>query len=195
MLNRRLFTTFTLLLLGFFAIFFTYRQYSYGPLFMARVVGRDLQLVVDTLTTIDDNCSILSFDSEQNRLDFFTVKSFIGSEVGPLNLAYSTMWQGPYLQDNPQVQGREYQAIKTKEGVFVIPGDGVKLPGEYVVDGRALLQTGEAMATLTSKGGPLHYHGISFAQKLPFQIGDWPAPEMMKASDEIEGLVEALPFS
>ena len=195
MLNRRLFTTFTLLLLGFFAIFFTYRQYSHGPIFMARVIGRDMQQVVEALTTIDENCSILSFDSDQNRLDFFTVKSFIGSEVGPLNLAYEAMWQGPYLQDNPQVQGKEYQAIKTKEGVFVIPGDGVRLPNEYVVDGQALLQKGEPMAVLTAEGGSLHYEGISFAQKLPFQIGDWPAPAMMKASDEIEEMVEGLPFT
>ncbi len=195
MLSKRIFTVVALALLGFFVSFFIYRQYSHAPLFMARVVGRDMQLVVETLTKIDTECSILSFDSDQNKLDFFTVKEFIGSEVGPLNLAYPKMWQGPYLHDNPQVQSKEYQAIKTKEGVFVIPGDGVMLPSEYVVDGRTLLQQGEAMAVLTGKGGPLHYEGISFAAKLPFAIGDWPAPDMMKASDEIEGLLEAIPFS
>ena len=191
--DRSIFPILSVLALGFFATFFIYRQYSSGPRFVAKIVAQDINLVIDTLTKIDEQCSILSFDGAQNKIDFFTVKEFIGSEVGSLNLAYPQMWQGPYLHDNPQVQGKEYQVIKTAEGLFVVPGDGVTLPNEYVVNGRALIE--KSMSTLAVEGGDLYFDGISFAKKLPFAIGDWPASGMVKAGKDVEELVEALPFT
>ena len=61
------------------------------------------------------------------------VKSFEGSEVGSLNLAYPKKWQGPYLGDNPTFQGKAYQIIRTKNGYFVTPGDGIMLPNGLVI--------------------------------------------------------------
>ena len=191
--DRLVFPILSVLALSAFASFFIYRQFSSGPRFVARIVHRDIELVVNTLAKIDEQCSILSFDGDQNKLDFFTVKEFTGSEVGSLHLAHPQMWQGPYLHDNPQIQGKEYQFCKTREGLFVVPGDGVNLPNEYVVDGRALRD--KFMGELTAKGGHLHFDGLSFAKKLPFRIGDWPAPGMVKAAKDIEEMAEALPFS
>jgi len=58
---------------------------------------------------IDKTCSIIDFDYQKNPINFLNVTSFVGSEVGPMNLAYPEKWEGPYLKDNPTIQEKEYQ--------------------------------------------------------------------------------------
>jgi len=89
-----------------------------------------LQTVFDN---INQSCQILSFDRQKNPIDFLTVKSFVGSEVGPMNLAYPKRWQGPYVQDNPDIKGIYYQVVVTDHGHFITPGDGVTLSDGKVI--------------------------------------------------------------
>ncbi len=94
----------------------------------------DDYLIINTVTqlgcifdTIDATAGISSFEHDKNNIDFLTVKSFIGSEVGSMNLVHPKKWKGPYLSDNPTMQEKLYQIVKTKDGYWIMPGDGVKL--------------------------------------------------------------------
>ena len=82
---------------------------------------------------IDSTCGIIDFEYEKNWINFLNVGTFLGSEVGPMNLRNSRNWEGPYLRDNPTIQEKEYQIVKVREGYAVMPGVGVRLSNGAVV--------------------------------------------------------------
>ena len=82
---------------------------------------------------IDATAGILSFEHDTNHINFLTVKSFVGSEVGPMNLKYPDKWQGPYLEDNPTLQEQPYQIAKAADGYYILPGHGVRLSSGNVI--------------------------------------------------------------
>lgn len=96
-------------------------------------IVRDLNKLVHMLETIDNSCGIIDFDHQKNSINFLNVISFVGSEVGSMNLRYPDKWEGPYLNDNPTIQHKEYQVVSTRYGYFITPGDGVVLPNGKVV--------------------------------------------------------------
>jgi hypothetical protein len=97
------------------------------------VVVEDVQHLQQIFKKINDRCGIINFDYQKNLIDFLTVKSFVSSEIGTMNLAYANNWEGPYVQDNPEIEGKYYQIIKTIKGYFITPGDGVKLANGKVI--------------------------------------------------------------
>lgn len=126
------------------------------------------ELIADHIATlatifnkIDQECTILGFEHQKNYIDFLTVQSFVGSEVGAMNLKYPQKWKGPYLDDNPTIQEQYYQIVRTKFGYFIVPGDGVALARGVVIgkdilfkdetDIQALITTG----ILAKDGKPL----------------------------------------
>lgn len=76
---------------------------------------------------IDTECGILGFDHDKNYIDFLTVKSFVSSEIGAMNLISPEKWQGPYVHDNLTVQTKKYEIVRTKNGYYIVPGTGVQL--------------------------------------------------------------------
>lgn len=92
------------------------------------MIVQDVQSIARAIERIHQDCTILSIDYKKNVIDFLNVVTFSGSEVGPLNLLYPDRWKGPYLQDNPTIEGREYLLIQSKDGYYVVPGEGVRLP-------------------------------------------------------------------
>ncbi|HRN77644.1 MAG TPA: hypothetical protein PLU71_00220 [Candidatus Dependentiae bacterium] len=92
------------------------------------LIAADVAQLKGIFERIHKTCRILSFDYQKNPINFLNVVAFKSSEVGPMNLVYPKKWEGPYLNDNPAVQGIEYQIVHTNDGYFITPGEGVVLP-------------------------------------------------------------------
>lgn len=114
-------------LIAIFNTFMTSKEYT------AEIINKDIKKIAVAIEKIEKDCKILNFASKKNVINFLNVKAFVGSEVGPVNLKHPEKWQGPYLQDNPTLQGIEYLLVVTKKGYFVTPGEGVKLPNGKVI--------------------------------------------------------------
>ncbi|HBR70208.1 TPA: hypothetical protein DIC20_02715 [Candidatus Dependentiae bacterium] len=125
----------------------------------SRIIGRHVEEMGQVFELINEKCGILDFEHDVNYVDFLTVGSFVGSEVGAMNLRNPQEWGGPYLQDNPTIQTKYYEIIRTNKGYFLVPGNGVKLSNGMVVgkdlifdketDINALIEDG----TLLNKAG------------------------------------------
>lgn len=114
-------------IIAIFNTFVSTRQYE------GDIIERDIIRLADALRQVEKDCKIISFEAQKNSINFLNVKSFEGSQVGPLNLKHPDRWKGPYLDHNPSMQSIEYQLVRTKKGYFVAPGDGVKLPNGKVI--------------------------------------------------------------
>jgi hypothetical protein len=137
-----------------------YRYYQ-----TAQVVGD--QIIVDHVgqleqifKKIDATCQIIGFEHEKSYVDFLTVRSFVGSEVGAMNLAHAEKWEGPYLQDNPTIYEKQYLIVDTPKGYYLVPGDGVVLSNGKII-GKDLIFNRETNfeALLTDPSAPLMFEG------------------------------------
>lgn len=130
------------------------------------LIADDVAKLAYIFKRIDQTCSIIDFDYQKNNINFLNVGSFTGSEVGPMNLTYPEKWEGPYLDDNPTMQDKEYQVVYTKKGYFVVPGDGVKLPNGNVVGVDIILDEDADIATLMRDKNGLTFQGKALAAPL-----------------------------
>ena len=113
--------------IAIFNTFVSTREYA------GDIIERDVTRLVDALKQIERDCKIISSEAQKNSINFLNVKSFSGSQVGPINLKHPDRWKGPYLDRNPSIQSKEYMLVRTKKGYFVTPGEGVKLPNGKVI--------------------------------------------------------------
>ncbi len=97
------------------------------------IISQEVKRLSGIFQSIQQRCKIIGFDNQQNRINFLNVEKFVGSEVGPMNLQYPEKWEGPYLKDNPTIQTKEFMVVRTKQGYFVTPGNGVRLPSGKVI--------------------------------------------------------------
>ncbi|HEX2977746.1 MAG TPA: hypothetical protein VHO47_01360 [Candidatus Babeliales bacterium] len=114
-------------------------------------------------TKINDDAGIMDFDHQKNYIDFLNVKSFSGSEVGSMNLAYPDKWQGPYLKENPTVQEQNYQVVRTKKGFFIVPGNGVKLSNGKVIGKDIVLDENADIPAMMADEKMLNFKGKALA--------------------------------
>lgn len=114
---------------------------------------------------IDKECQIIGFEQEKNVIDFLTVKAFVGSEVGAMNLAYPSGWQGPYLKDNPTVQEKPYVVLVGKKGWYIAPGDGVVLANGKVLGKDILITAQSDIDALVNDSEGLQYNGQTMVRK------------------------------
>jgi hypothetical protein len=135
------------------------------------IIAQDIQELADIFERIDKTAGILSFDYQKNNINFLNIKKdgFVGSEVGPLNLVHPEKWEGPYVQDNPTVQGKEYQVVRTKTGYFIVPGEGVTLPNQKVMGKDIIIDESTAVMPMMHEEGLLRYRGKALAA--PIHIG------------------------
>ena len=112
---------------------------------------------------IDQRCRITDFDHNKNYIDFLNVKSFVGSGVGAMDLAFPDQWEGPYLQENPTIQGKKYMIVKTKKGYFIVPGDGVKLANGKTMGHDIVIHNDTNIEALTHDPHGLSYEGQALA--------------------------------
>jgi len=97
------------------------------------VVVEEIQTLKKVFSQIHKDCYIKNFEHTRNYIDFLNVISFVGSRVGAMNLAYPKNWKGPYLKNNPTIQEKFYVLLKTKQGYFIVPGNGVRLSNGQII--------------------------------------------------------------
>jgi hypothetical protein len=128
------------------------------------------------------------------------VKSFEGSQVGPLVLAYPAKWEGPYLSVNPTIQDKFYEIMRVKGGVFVLPGTGVTLPNGKVIGKDFQINKRTDVEMMLEKDGLLRYGDKVLAGKLLFKVGDWDSwhlnQETVESLDRmLKEFHEAMPYT
>jgi len=193
------FVTFSASLLTALSLLFLVRVFMSRTEVIATAIKEDLTTIEQCLERIDKECNILSIRVDNAMIDFLTVEKFVGSAVGCLNLAYPAKWKGPYLKQNPTLRERPYEIIKTKQGYFLIPGKGVKLPSGLVM-GKDLTITFESnMTALLAAGGHLNFKGLVLAKRLKFIVGDWDSPfkqdSFEKVSSVLKEFHDAMPYA
>ena len=186
-----------IVLLGLFLFKVVYHRAYY----LSSVIEQDIVRIAKILGDVDKNCTVLSVQGERVPINFLTVKSFVGSNVGGLNLAYPQRWQGPYLEVNPTHQQRFYDIVQTSEGFFVVPGEGVQLPNGFIMGKDIHIGYDTSVKKLLSQGGGLHYQGSVFGLQLSFKTGVWDAKVGAKRStiDKLNFFIsefnQAMPFT
>lgn len=134
--------------------------------FSGEAMVSDIALLAGVFEQINKDCTILSFDTQKNPINFLTVGSFAGSEVGSMNLARPERWRGPYLNDNLAMQGIEYQVVRVDAGYFIVPGEGVTLPNGQVVGKDLKLDEKADIAALSQEGGALNFKGKALSAQI-----------------------------
>jgi hypothetical protein len=129
------------------------------------IIADDIARLDAIFEKINETCTIINFEHQKNYIDFLTIKSFVGSEVGPMNLAYPDKWEGPYLDDNPTMQEKYYQVVHTKHGYFIVPGPGVRLTNGKVI-GKDITFDEDADIPSMIKNGLLQFQGRPLASKI-----------------------------
>jgi hypothetical protein len=151
-------------------LFITILNFYYRPKeYTAKLIVKDLAVLQAIFKKIDDRCKILGFDYQKNPINFLNIQTFKGSEVGSMNLTYPAQWQGPYVPENLRMQGKEYQVVKTKAGLFIVPGDGVQLPNGLIVGKDIILNEKTDMSELIKSEKGFIYKGHVLA--VPLAVG------------------------
>lgn len=197
---KQLFPFLSATILALFLFIFVLRTIYTRPYLVASIMEDDLQLIALALDKIDSRCDILSVENDRADINFLNVKQFSGSRVGPLNLAHSEDWEGPYLQTNPTMQGKFYELMRAKDGLFIVPGAGVKLPNGLIVGKDIKFDSEKNLGTLLLQDRPLNYGGRKLAYKIQFKIGDWTLfskkeHTVNKVGRLIKEFNEAMPFT
>lgn len=196
---KRYFPIFSATVLGLLVIFFVLQVLHKKPYFVSGVIAQDLKRIVVALEEIDRHCNILSIAHTKSYIDFLQVEKFRSSEIGSLNLAHPKNWKGPYLDDTPEFQGKPYQMVQAKDGIFVLPADDCTLPNGIVIDKDFRISKDLVMSEMLKKGGKLNHKGVPLAAKISFKVGDVVrtiSPETMeKISKDLQEFNEAMPFA
>jgi hypothetical protein len=135
------------------------------------IITQEVKRLADIFQTIHEQCTISGFDNQQNIINFLNVEQFTGSEVGPMNLVRPEKWQGPYVDDNPTIQSKEFMVVKTDSGLFITPGNGVRLPNGKVVGKDIVLSKDADIAAMMQDSNALHFKDKALAQKLTLSSG------------------------
>ncbi len=143
-------------------------------------ISGDIAHLVSIFKKIDKDCGILSFDYQKNPIDFLTVTKFVSSEIGSMNLAYPQNWKGPYVDDNPEMQAKMYQVVRTKQGYFITPGDGVKLPNGKVIGKDIILDENADIFSMMGNQNELLYKDKALAAPLTLSKGKVLTPVQME---------------
>ena len=181
--DTKVFPIFSLCVLAAILGFFVYKYVQNKPFHKARTIIIDLEVLARVLHVIDESCSILSVKYDHTKIDFLNTVAFEGSEIGGLNLAYPRQWKKSFLKDNPTVEGIEYELVRAKDGFYVMPGQGLRLPNDLVMGKDIIIDRSVAVMPLLKEGGPLFYQNMPLAKKIDFIIGDWPSPKERQEKD------------
>mgnify|MGYP000111892724 CR=1 FL=1 len=130
------------------------------------IITQEVRRLADIFHKIDKQCKILGFDNQQNIINFLNVGTFTGSEVGPMNLGRPEKWEGPYVDDNPTIQSKEFMVVVTDKGTFITPGNGVRLANGKVIGKDIVLSKDADIFAMAQDPELLQYKGRACAQKL-----------------------------
>lgn len=137
-----------------------------SKLIVNQMIADQIEQLVGVFKRIDKNCKIISFEHERNYIDFLNVKSFVGSEIGAMNLTYPEGWEGPYLADNPTILEKYYVVIITPKGWFIAPDDGVQLANGKIIGTDIKLDKNTNFDELIHDPQTLSFNGRPLAAKI-----------------------------
>lgn len=157
-----LFTVALFALLFLISVVYLLKQ---ARVFSDQLIVQDVVRLADVFKSIDEHCKIVSFDYQKNNIDFLNVEKFSGSEIGSMNLMLPDRWKGPYM-NNPAVQGRVYQVVRTRKGYFIVPGDGVRLSSGKIIGKDIVLNEAADISALSTSGNVLTYQDKPLAYPL-----------------------------
>ncbi len=175
--KRAIFPILTVLLFIMLIGVFVFRLFYQVRVGTDLIISQEVQQLVEIFKRIDKKCKIIDFDYQQNHINFLNVKSFEGSEVGSMNLAYPKQWEGPYLSDNPTIQEKEYMIVRTKKGYFVTPGQDVRLGNGRVIGKDIILNENADILAMMHDENALMFKGKALAAPLP--VGSSTAREVL----------------
>jgi len=146
-----------------------------------KVIVQHLKQLAGTFGEIDRTCRIIDFDHDKNYIDFLNVKSFAGSEVGAMNLMHPDKWNGPYVEANLTVQEKPYMIVKTRQGWYITPADGVRLSNGKVIGKDLVISYETDIDSLLRDPNGLWYKGGPLAVPLKFGV----RPEATQVAEEL----------
>lgn len=185
----------TLLALFVFKIVY---QRSY---YLSTVIEQDVTRIAKVLARVDKECSILKIKSGRTAINFLNVKDFVGPCVGGMHLAYPKKWSGPYLSVNPTYQQQFYELVQTYEGLFIIPGYGIKLPNGLVMGKDVVINFDTSLLKMLAVGGVLNDGKGVFGLQLNSRAGIWdpkinpPKESLDKVNNLLKEFNQAMPFT
>lgn len=148
---------------GMFILFFSLAFFTIGQQ-TEQIISDQIKDLSNIFEKINKYSVILNIEEDKAPINFLNVKSFAGSEIGPLNLKYPDKWQGPYLFDNPTIKGKFYQIVKAKNGYYIVPGDGVKINNKII--GKDIIINKDTNIKELIKNGDLSFRGQALAAKI-----------------------------
>jgi hypothetical protein len=132
-------------------------------------IAHDVETLRAFFRRIDESCTIVGFNLEKTPINFLTVQSFVGPEVGSMRLAYPHNWQGPYVQSNITLQGKYYAVLATQQGYYIVPGDGVRLSDGRVIGKDVHITSTTPLDSLIGCQGSLIHQGIPLVAHIPLK--------------------------
>lgn len=142
------------------------------------LIVQDVQKLQQIFQEIDKDCKIIGFEHTKNHIDFLTVKEFVGSQVGSMNLTYPRNWKGPYLQRTPAVNEQQYIILKTSKGHYIVPGDGVALANGTMIGKDFVLDQNSDVDSLLQRNDRLKSSQGALAAKI--EIGVKPMQKVLQ---------------
>lgn len=132
--QRNLFSI--ILAVAFFLIFFfvVIKFINQAKKANDELIAEHILQLNDIFNQINRTCKISGFSSKRDYIDFLTVKKFEGNMIGSMILLEPKKWDGPYLNNNLTIEGKEYQIVRAKKGYYIVPGEGVVLANGQIIN-------------------------------------------------------------
>jgi hypothetical protein len=132
------------------------------------VLAQDVARLSCIFAQIDATAGIGGFDFQKNEINFLNVKKdgFVGSEVGSMNLIRPARWEGPYVNEVSSLQEQNYMIVRTQQGYFITPRDGVRLPNGKEVGKDILLDENADIEAMMQDDSLLAQNGTPLAAKI-----------------------------
>lgn len=131
-------------------------------------IAQDITRLACIFQQIDATAGIAGFDFPKNEINFLNIKKdgFVGSEVGSMNLIRPARWEGPYVNEVSSLQEQNYMVVRTKQGYFITPRDGIKLPNGKVMGKDIILDENADIETMMQDDALLAHNGAPLAAKI-----------------------------
>lgn len=146
--------------------FTIYHYYKQSGEVTDYLIANHIEQLAQAFHKIDEDAHIQEILHDRNYIDFLNVINFTGSAVGSLNVAYPQQWKGPYMQENPTLQGKLYEIVKTKSGYYIVPGQGVRLENGKIIGKDIVFDREADMTSLINENVGLLYKGKQLVAQL-----------------------------
>lgn len=147
------------------------------------VMVQQVAAIERALKRIDETCEIISIAHERSYIDFLVVRTFVGSQVGPLQLRFPAKWEGPYEQQNPTVQGIQFELVTVRDGYAIVPGAGVTLMNGKIVGKDIMFGPDTDIDALLVPESGLEFEGNPLVRKIALKKASIEAPAIVQQGE------------